>query len=213
MFFPVLIFTFAWFIPESPRWLYVHNKHEQSLATLTKWHGRGNPESVWVKLQISEYEQHLNTSGADKRWWDYSALFKGRSNWYRVFCNGTFSAAGQLAGNGAFDYYLPAILTMVGVAEGVPQANFGLGKSFSNWAFALFGAALVERVGRRKLMLFSMGGCSIVWVILIATSGTYAASGSTNGGAGNAVLAFIFVFGAVYSTGITPLQVSVLMTE
>lgn len=118
VFFPALIFLFAWFIPESPRWLYVHNKREKSLAVLTKWHGKGNPESPWVKLQTSEYEEFLNTNGADKRFWDFSALYRGRSNRYRLACNGVFSAAGQLAGNNAFSYYLPAVLTLLGIASG-----------------------------------------------------------------------------------------------
>jgi hypothetical protein len=39
-------------------------------------------------------------NGADKRFWDFSALVKGRSNRYRAACNGVFSAFGQLAGNG-----------------------------------------------------------------------------------------------------------------
>lgn len=64
MVFPGLIVLFVWFIPESPRWLYVHNKREKATATLAKWHGNGNPESIWVKLQIGEYEEFLNTNGA-----------------------------------------------------------------------------------------------------------------------------------------------------
>lgn len=160
-----------------------------------------------MKLQISEYEEHLNTTGADKRPWDFSALYRGRSNRYRVACNGLFSAFGQLAGNGAFSYYLGAALSGIGIPPGIPQTNFNLGYSVFQWVFSLVGAALVERVGRRKLMLFSMGGCTITWVILCATTGTYATSGETNQAAANAGLAFIFIFGAVYSIGITPLQV------
>ena len=56
-------------------------------------------------------------------------------------------------------------------------------------------------------MIFSMAGCTVTWVIMTATAGTFAASGSTNHAAGNAMLGFIFIFGAVYSVGITPLQV------
>ena len=33
------------------------------------------PLGPWVKLQMSEYEELLNMDGADKRWWDYRALF------------------------------------------------------------------------------------------------------------------------------------------
>lgn len=64
MVFAGLIMCFCFLIPESPRWLYVHGKQEQAIRTLTKWHGYGNQDSVWVKLQISEYESYLNTDGS-----------------------------------------------------------------------------------------------------------------------------------------------------
>lgn len=64
MVFPGLITLFVWFIPESPRWLYVHNKRQEAVQTLAKWHGHGNAESAWVKLQLYEYEEFLNLNGA-----------------------------------------------------------------------------------------------------------------------------------------------------
>lgn len=56
-------------------------------------------------------------------------------------------------------------------------------------------------------MLFSMSGCTLVWVGMTAASAAYAASGAkiladgtavpgTNGAAGKTVLGFIFIFGA-----------------
>ena len=68
MFFPGLIFLFVWFIPESPRWLYVNNQRDKAIDTLTKWHGYGNPESAWVTLQTHEYEEFLNMNGAVSLW-------------------------------------------------------------------------------------------------------------------------------------------------
>jgi len=63
LFFPALIVLFVWFIPESPRFQYVHNNRDQARATLIKWHGNGNPESIWVQLQLAEYEEFLNMNG------------------------------------------------------------------------------------------------------------------------------------------------------
>lgn len=97
--FGVVILIAAFFLPESPRWLYVNNKQEQAKAMLVKYHGEDNPDSEWVNLQLNEYEELLEMDGADKRWWDYSALFKNRSTCYRLFCNCCITIFGQWAGN------------------------------------------------------------------------------------------------------------------
>jgi hypothetical protein len=98
--FACIIFGAAYFLPESPRWMYVNNKQEEAKDMLIKFHGDGNPDSEWVKLQLNEYEELLEMDGADKRWWDYRALFKNRSTCYRLFCNVAISIFGQWAGNG-----------------------------------------------------------------------------------------------------------------
>jgi hypothetical protein len=173
--FPALIIVFIWFAPESPRWLYVHGKTEKARAVLTKWHGYDNPESAWVKLQLSEYEEYLELDGADKRWWDYSALFKTRASRYRIACNVVFSIFAQWAGNGVLTYFLPAVLDTAGYKESVEQADINLAYACFQFAFALIGAAFPERVGRRPMMLFSMGACTIVWVGMTIASSQFAA--------------------------------------
>ena len=64
MAFPGLICLFCFAIPESPRWLYTRGKREKAIKELTTWHGYGNSESVWVKLQLSEYEEYLEMDGS-----------------------------------------------------------------------------------------------------------------------------------------------------
>ncbi|KAK4500970.1 hypothetical protein PRZ48_006776 [Zasmidium cellare] len=206
MVFPGLIVLFVWFIPESPRWLFVHNKREAAISTLAKWHGNGNADSAWVRLQVAEYEEFLNTNGADKRFWDYRALFRNRSSRYRIACNCVFSIFAQWAGNGVLTYFLPATLETAGYTSSVTQANINLGYACFQYAFALFGANFVERLGRRPMMLFSMGGCCLVWVGMTIATSQFAQSGEENSSAAQATVAMIFIFGAVYSVGITPLQ-------
>jgi hypothetical protein len=127
--------------------LYVHGKTTQAKDVLTKWHGYGNPNSAWVKLQLDEYEEFLELNGADKRWWDYSALFKNRASRYRITCNVVFSIFAQWAGNGVLTYFLPAVLTTAGYTKDVEKANINLAYACFQFAFALIGAAFVERVG------------------------------------------------------------------
>ncbi|OQO06189.1 hypothetical protein B0A48_08777 [Cryoendolithus antarcticus] len=206
MVFPALIAVCAWFIPESPRWLYVNNKREKAVEVLNKWHGYGHADSAWVKLELEEYESFLNLDGADKRWWDYRALFGTRASRYRITVNCLFSIFAQWAGNGVLSYFLPAVLATAGYTESVTQANINLGYSIFQFAFALFGAAFVDRIGRRPLMLFSMIGTSIIWVGVTTATAVFAQSDKTNDAAARASIAMIFLFGATYSVGLTPLQ-------
>lgn len=186
--------------------MYVHNKTDQAIATLTRWHGYGNPDSKWVKLQLAEYDEFLNMNGTDKRFWDYSALFKTRGSRYRLFCNCCFAIFAQWAGNGVLSYFLPAVLSTAGYTESITQANINLGYACFQFVFALTGAAFVDRLGRRPLMLFSMAGCTLVWVAVTISTAIFAESNKTNTSAAQASIAFIFIFGAVYSFGLTPLQ-------
>lgn len=113
---------------------------------------------------------------------------------------------------------MAAVLDTAGVNSSIGKANVQLGYSVEQFVCAVIGAHFVEKIGRRKMMLCGFFGVSVVWVCMTASAGTLAnslVSGSvndsdavfTNKNAGNAVLAFIFVFGAVYSFNITPLQV------
>jgi hypothetical protein len=90
------------------KWNYCNGKPDAAKAFLTKYHGNGNPESEWVKLQMAEYEAHLELEGADKRWWDYRALFRDRASVYRLLSNCFVSLFGQWAGNGILETILYA---------------------------------------------------------------------------------------------------------
>lgn len=101
-------------------------------------------------------------------------------------------------------YFLPAVLDIAGYTESVDQANINLGYSCFQLAFALTGAAFVDRFGRRPLMLFSMTGCCIVWIGMTVATSQFDATQAP--AAARATVACIFLFGAVFSVGITPLQ-------
>lgn len=109
-------------------------------------------------------------------------------------------------------YFMSPVLESTGISGTTPQLNIILISSCQQFIFALIGATLVDRVGRRPLLLFSNIACSVVWMAICVSSSEFAKHGGTKDSpgtspaAGAVTLAFIFIFGAAYSLGFTPLQ-------
>lgn len=211
-----IIVLMCMLLPESPRWLFVNGKRDKARDMLTKYHANGNPDSPWVALQMHEYEEMLSTDGSDKRWWDYSTLYNSRAALYRMSCNLIVSIFGQWAGNTVLSYYLTAVLEGAGYTDPTERANIILINSCQQFAFAVFGALLVDKIGRRPLLIFSFVGCCVVWCGMTVANAEFDRLGGNSaakyelagvtGPASKACLAMIFLFGSVYSVGITPLQ-------
>ncbi|OAL44395.1 lactose permease [Pyrenochaeta sp. DS3sAY3a] len=202
--FPALILVLAWWLPESPRWLYTRGRHTDAKNILTRFHGEGNENSVWVTLQLREYEEYLNMDGGDKRWWDYGALFKTRAARYRLACNCIVAIFGQWAGNGAIDYFIAAVLETAGVTDQIEKMNINLGKSCMQFVFAVIGAFFVDKLGRRPMLIGTFSISTLLWVAAITA---VAINDKTHTDASSkAFISFIFLFNAVFAFGITPLQ-------
>ncbi|KAF2457638.1 general substrate transporter [Lineolata rhizophorae] len=199
-----LIVIFCFFLPESPRWLFVNNKRDQCKKILAYYHGNGNEDSEWVKLQLREYEEYLEMNGADKRWWDYRALFRDRPSIYRIGCNIVISIYGQWAGNAVLSYFLSAVLDSAGITNETTQLNINLGLACLQFVVAMSGAACVDLLGRRFLLLFTNIGCSVIWIGMTVATSQFSETESS--AAAKASLAMIYMFGIVYSFGFTPLQ-------
>ena len=204
MMFPGLIVLLVWFLPESPRWNYVHGNTEKAKATLAKFHGNGNPESEWVKLQLWEYEAHLEMNGADKRWWDYRAVFKNRASLYRLMSNCLVSLFGQWAGNGVVSYFLVGFLVTAGVTDPITQTNLAVGMNGVQIVFAGLGACFVDKLGRRPMLIGVNAACCVCWIGVTAACAQAAMTGSKAASA--ATVAMVYIFQVCYSFGWTPMQ-------
>lgn len=200
----VINVAFVWAIAESPRWLYAHGKKDEAIAIIARYHSKNNDiSSPMVAIQVAEIEENISVNGADKQWWNFKRLFDSAGNRYRFGLCVMISVWGQLAGNGLITYFLPVLLGLAGITDRNRQRELNLVNSCTSMIGALTGSAIVDHVGRRKLLLTAItcASCGMFIVgALLSPSGVQSATRA------NAGISFIFLFMVFFSFGVTPLQ-------
>ncbi|KAJ7498590.1 general substrate transporter [Mycena latifolia] len=199
-----ILAIFAWFLPESPRWLLSVGRKEEALHILAKYHGNDDPNSPLVQLEWREFEESIKLDASDKRWWDYSELVNTRNARYRTFLMILMAFFGQWSGNG-LGYFLTILFANAGVNTQNARLTLNFVNTLVSAAGALIGTSLTDKGGRRKMWFWGTLGSAATLTIVTGCTAKWGAAGSNPAGA-NAAIAFIFLFGFVYSLAYTPLQ-------
>ncbi|PQE07896.1 lactose permease protein [Rutstroemia sp. NJR-2017a WRK4] len=196
---------FVWWLPESPRWLMAQDNADEAVKVLARYHGEGSSDHPLVLLQLKEMQQQIGHNDSDKRWWDYSELVNTHSARHRLICVLGMATFGQLSGNSVTSYYLPEMLLNAGIVS--EQRQLLMNGIYSPICFvgAIAGARATDQIGRRPLLLYSIVFCSICFAIITGTS-KIATQNINNISAANTTIAFIYIFGFVFSFGWTALQ-------
>jgi len=201
---PGVLLIGIFFLPESPRWLYAHGKPQKAANVLTKFHGEDNPDSVYVSLQMTEFGRELELQGADKRWWDYRVLFNSRKARFRTLCACSVPVCASVSGNGMVGYFLPAMLSTAGVTNSLQVLDYNLAQSVLGGFFGCTGAALVDKFGRRPIVISGLIAMTITWACLSAGTAVFGEHQTV--AAAKASIAFIMMISVVFPFGFTALQ-------
>ncbi len=165
---PALLFLVAvLFIPESPRWLAHRGRHEKALSTLKRL-GYEDGEDELARIEAS-----FHPGGKAVR----ESLFQRRylKPLLLVFALAAFN---QLDGINAILYYITDIFRIAGFAETDAFKQSAVIGAV-NLVFTIVGMALIDRIGRRMLLLtgsitFILSHALAAWVFLSGNGGMLA---------------------------------------
>jgi sugar porter (SP) family MFS transporter len=135
-------------IPRSPRWSVSKNRIDEAMEVL-KLMGDPDPKAELADIQQALKESHAVANEPVFQW-------KYR---YPLFLAITIGAFNQLAGINAILYYLNNIFAAAGFTElsGDLQA---IAIGATNLVFTLIGMTLIDRLGRKTLLLIGAAGCA-----------------------------------------------------
>jgi len=172
---------------------------------LARFHGNGDPENPIVVLEWREFNDSIRLDASDKRWWDYSDLFRTSSGRWRslqVILMGVF---GQFSGNG-LGYFNTQIYAAVGY-DSYMQFVLNLAHSIVTAACGLTGASLDDRLPRRPTLIFASMGCGAMLGLNAGLSKLWDEQAAPkNLNVGRAAVASYFLFSVSFAIGYTPLQ-------
>jgi MFS family permease len=135
---------------------------------------------------------------------DYRKLFNTRSARLRSYLIIAISWFGQFSGNNISSFYMPQMLTAVGITSASTKILLNAIYAITGWGAAIAGARCHDIFGRRKML---MGACLAmsVWLAMMAVC-TAVYQRTPNHGVSSANIFFIYVFGATFAFGFTPVQ-------
>lgn len=96
---PAVVMCLILFFPETPRWLVAHDRPDEALAVLAKYHGDGDPNSALPQLQYREIVEDNRRTRDENPWWDFRELVHTRAARYRLAMVIGMAFFGQWSGN------------------------------------------------------------------------------------------------------------------
>lgn len=151
-----LFLTGAYLLPESPRWLIKAGQNVSAINVLKKI-----GDNVFVQTSLINIQESLK--GGTKT--NYAAVFK-KATLPAVLVGIGLAVFQQLCGINTVFNYAPKIFASIGASQDdqLLQTVFIGGV---NVLFTILAMLLVDKIGRKPLMLFGAGGLAILYTIVV----------------------------------------------
>ncbi|KAF2117652.1 sugar transporter STL1 [Lophiotrema nucula] len=203
IFFTFCIYALCPFLPDSPRLLIRKGRYDEAYEVLAALEGHGaTPESPSVHAQFNIIKdildrEHVNTY----TWWEL-LTGKGPSGVLRRMILGAWmQAMNQISGINVTSYYMSYIfINALGISELLSRILAAAG-SVDYLVFACLAYFVIERYGRRRVMMVSAAACSFCWIMISIALGVTEHGGDSYK-LGIVAVSFFFVFFASFGMGV-----------
>ncbi|KAI0774413.1 general substrate transporter [Fomes fomentarius] len=184
------------FLPESPRWLAKHGRNAEALAVISALDGKphtdpGVRQTYNGIREAVASEAHLGDDSSTLR----EVFTGGRSqNFRRAFLGVVVQCFQQITGINLITYYATLLFERLGIDD-VKSRIIAAANGTEYFLASLIAIFLIDRLGRRPLMLFGAIGQTIT-MVLLAVLGSIDRPGTQ---VASAVL--LFVFNSFFAVG------------
>lgn len=149
----LLYFIFLFFVPRSPRWLYVKDKYEEAKSVLNKIHG-----TVKAQSEIVSIEKNINAN-KNKSALKIKDILKPTLRFVLVV-GLIVGILQQITGINAVYFYATSIFKQTGIGTDAAFSS-GILLSTITLIFTFIAMYLIDRMGRRPLLLIGTAGIAI----------------------------------------------------
>lgn len=154
----ILYFLGLYFVPRSPRWLVMKGEFDEAMEVMRKASEAGHAEAEMEKIQAAIQQDQQS----DKQ--PIAELFK-RSMALVLTIGIVIGVLQQITGINSVFFYAPMIFEQSGIGT---DASFSqaIYVGLINLVFTLLAIALIDKLGRKPLLIFGLAGIAVCMFIL-----------------------------------------------
>ena len=147
----ILLFFSLFLVPESPRWLVARHQNDEALKVLLKTSGE-----LSAPTELKEIQQTLQSQEESS----YSELLSPKIR-PLLFIGIILAVFQQITGINTIMYYAPKIFASVGQSSDLALLQT-IAIGGTNLIFTLVAMTLIDRFGRKRLILFGSAGMTFM---------------------------------------------------